>query len=87
MLANRLSAYNYWKLVDKDLNGFLPFNNFVYLLESMAFNVEHLNNKTVLKDFNVALSYLPNELSESEKSNIFRFRLFEFLFMERCAIY
>jgi hypothetical protein len=87
ILANRISAFNYWKIVDPKLNGFLPFNEFYYLLESMAFNVEELNIKTLNKEFQVALSFLPNELSENEKNNIFRFRLFEYLFIERCAIY
>jgi len=87
MLANRISAYNYWKLVDHDQKGFMTFQDFSYLLESVAFNVDKLNQENLKDEFAVALNYLQNELNQNNKDNIFRFRLFEFLFMERCAIY
>ncbi len=87
MLANRISAYNYWKLVDPDLKGFMTYQDFIYLLESVAFNVDKLSQDNIKDEFAVALNYLQNELNQNNKDNIFRFRLFEFLFMERCAIY
>ena len=87
MLANRVSAFNYWRLVDPELKGFLTFKDFKYLLESVAFNVDKLSTKNVRNEFDVALNSLPNELNEDETANIFRFRLFEYLFLERCAIY
>jgi hypothetical protein len=39
------------------------------------------------KDHSVALDNLPNELVKNQDKNIFRFRLFEVLFLQRCAIY
>jgi len=88
MLGNRTSAFNYWKIIDKDLNGFLPFNDFLYLLEAMAFDVGDRSFNKFEKEHAIALDTLPNELMKNhDQKNIFRFRLFEVLFMQRCAIY
>ncbi len=74
--------------MDKDLKGFLPFNEFLYLLESMAFDLGDRSLAHFEKENLLALDNLPNELiKQQEQKNIFRFRLFEILFMQRCAIY
>jgi len=53
-------------------------------LQSVAFNTDNLNDLETLKvEFKVSLESLEDELNEA---GIFRFRFFEFLFMERCAI-
>lgn len=52
----------------------------------MAFDVTERSNNYIKKESSTALKYLPNELFDT-KTNIYRFRLFEWLFMERCAIY
>jgi len=33
MLANRVSAFNYWSLIDKDLKGFVTAKEFYDLLD------------------------------------------------------
>ena len=76
------------KIVDKDLKGFLSFNEFLYLLEAMAFDVGNRSVEDFMKEHSIALESLPNEIiKHSESKNIFRFRLFEVLFLQRCAIY
>ena len=52
----------------------------------MAFDVNEKSNNYVKKEANLALKHLPNELTDM-KTNIYRFRLFEWLYLERCAIY
>ena len=72
--------------MDKEMKGYLTLNEFVELLEAMAFDVKEKSNDYVRKESSLALKYLPNELTDM-KTNIYRFRLFEWLYMERCAIY
>jgi hypothetical protein len=58
------------------------------LLEALAFDVSDTSIAKLEQDNSIALNNLPNELSKTDKDkNIFRFRLYEYLFMERCAIY
>ena len=52
----------------------------------MAFDVTEKNSNYIKNEAKNCLKNLPNELLDS-KTNIYRFRLFEHLFMERCAIY
>jgi hypothetical protein len=52
----------------------------------MAFDVTGRNIDYVKKESKTALRTLQDELLES-KTNLLRLRLFELLFMERCAIY
>jgi hypothetical protein len=95
ILSNRLTAFNYWKIADPELKGFLTFQEFLSLLEAMAFNTDDKSIEGFKNEHSIALNNLPNELLNSpngnniQKSsgNIFRFRLFEYLFMQRCAIY
>ncbi len=54
----------------------------------MAFEVGDRSMAHFEKEHSIALDYLPNEITkQNDKKNIFRFRLFEVLFMQRCAIY
>lgn len=87
VLANRVTAFSFWNIIDKDLKGFITFNELVYLLESVAFDVDNLTQDNIMKNYPTAFAFLQNELLDNEKTNIFRFRLFEYLFMERSAIY
>ena len=52
----------------------------------MAFDVTEKNTNYIKSEARVSLKNLPNELLDT-KTNIYRFRLFEYMFMERCAIY
>lgn len=87
MLANSITAFNYWNIIDKELKGFLTLKDFLVLLESTAFDVSERNIDYVRKEAAIVLPQLPNELNMDSKTNIYRFRLFECLFLERCAIY
>ena len=70
------------------MKGFLSFNEFLYLLEAMAFDVGNRSIEEFIMEHSIALESLPNEIiKQSESKNIFRFRLFEVLFLQRCAIY
>ncbi len=54
----------------------------------MAFDVGNRSVEDFIKEHSIALESLPNEIiKHSESKNIFRFRLFEVLFLQRCAIY
>ena len=54
----------------------------------MAFDVGDRSFNKFQKEHSFALDSLPNELiKQQDQKNIFRFRLFEMLFMQRCAIY
>ena len=52
----------------------------------MAFEFENKDNKTIQNEFKSVLTRLPNEFL-GQKTEIFRFRLFELIFLERCAYY
>ncbi len=52
----------------------------------MAFDITDRSNTYVKKESSLALKHLSNELTDT-KTNIYRFRLFEWLYMQRCAIY
>jgi hypothetical protein len=86
-LANRVTAFNLFRIIDKNENGFLSQKDFLQLLEACAFDISKLNKiETMKKELKCALTNLPNEFLEKEQ-NLFRFRLFELLYLERCAIY
>ena len=86
-MANRLSAFNLWKIVDTNKQGHIPIYTFIELLEACAFE-EIKNHEELVKEAEIALQFLPNELKKEEcSSNLYRFRLFEYLFMERCALF
>ena len=86
-MANRVTAFNLFRILDKNGNGFLSQKDFLQLLEACAFDISKLNNMDLMKkDFSCSLANLPNEFFKVEQ-NLFRFRLFELLYMERCAIY
>lgn len=89
ILANRVSAFNYWSIIDSDMKGYLYFNQFCDLLEACAFN-RPMNLSELESECESTLVFLPNEFDKStvqDELNIFRFRLFENLFLEQCAIY
>ena len=86
-MANRVTAFNLFRVLDKSENGFLSQKNFLELLEACAFDHYKLKKIDSMKNnFACALTNLPNEFLDI-KQNLFRFRLFELLYMERCAIY
>ena len=87
LLANRITAFNFWTMVDKNKQGFLEFDDFIELLEATAFDVDTLNSENFQNEFVCTLSFLKNEFLETLNQELFRFRLYEYLFMERCAIY
>jgi hypothetical protein len=83
-----VSALNYWKIIDKESKGFLTLKEFNYLLEALAFYIGDESFNHLAKEHSSANDILPNELvAKLDTKNIFRFRLFEFIFMQRCAIY
>lgn len=85
-MANRLSAFNLWKIVDSDKQGHVPFNSFAELLEACAFE-EIRSHEELVKEADIALQFLPSEIKKEESSNnLYRFRFFEYLFLERCAL-
>ncbi len=81
LFSNRISAFNLWRQIDKSKNGFLPFSQFNELLNACAFE-EYTSQEEMMNDAETALEFLPNE----RKYNHLRFRLFESLFLERCAL-
>jgi len=52
----------------------------------MAFDFEERDLDSIQKEFKTVLSRTKNEFL-GQKTEIFRFRLFELIFLERCALY
>ena len=108
LLANKVSAYGYWKILDPEHNGVLDFKTFNYLLKS--FEIEGICNEegweskeTIEKNSSIftynkqvyfdneSNSYKENsnmkfDFLENSNSSLPDFRIFEYLFLERCAL-
>ena len=81
LFANRITAFNLWRQIDTKKNGYLSFPAFQDLLSACAFD-DYNSKDDFYKDIETSLKFLPKE----KDLGVFRFRLFETLFLERCAL-
>ncbi len=70
---------------NSNFDGFMTYKDYSSLLNAMAFPMDNVTQNQFIEQYSPTLTQLKNELTK--ESNIFRFRLFELMFMERCAIY
>ena len=86
IFANRLSAFNLWKVADFNKQGYLSFSQFSDLLETSAFETPR-NVEELISECETTFEFIPKEISLNANENVYRFRLFENLFLERCALH
>lgn len=86
ILANRITAFNLWKQIDVKRQGFLPFNKLKDLLEACAFDY-YKDSEEFEKDIKETTEdILKEDIELIQKNQICRFKLFEYIFLERCAL-
>jgi len=82
IFSNRITAFNLWRLVDTNKKGFISFTQFKILLSACAF--EEYNSKEEFFTDNYTVFEF---IGDDEKKNDFMsFRLFEYIFLEKCAL-
>ena len=85
-ISHRLSAFNYWSVIDQNLKGFLTHKPFIQLLEAVSLDVRGKTHDQIKSEFSSITKRLKNEFNE-DSSVIYRFRFFEYIFLQRCALY
>jgi hypothetical protein len=82
IFSNRISAFNLWKLIDINKKGFISFTQFNILLSACAFEVYNTKDE-FLKDNQTICEIIKDDEKEHD---FISFRLFEYIFLERCAL-
>jgi len=72
--------------MDTNLKGFLTHNQFIDLLEAMTIDSKGKTHEQIKTEFESILETLKFEFLDSS-AIIYRFRFFEFIFLQRCSLY
>lgn len=91
IFANRISAFNYWRVVDNELVGVLSFPEFTKLLE--VFGIKGISNDKGFCD-KKDIDYVSSINTYNKESSIVKinsnsvpsYRIFEYLFLEKCLL-
>jgi hypothetical protein len=73
--------------MDTNLKGFLTHNQFIDLLEAMTIDSKGKTHEQIKTEFESILETLKFEFLEDSSAIIYRFRFFEFIFLQRCSLY
>ena len=70
------------------MKGFLTHSSFIQLLDAVSIDAKDKTHDQIKKEFNSILARLKFDFNDDDSSTIiYRFRLFEYIFLQRCALY
>lgn len=91
LMANKISAFNYWSIIDKKLEGNINIEDFAYLLSACKINNicngNHFNSEEEINKYSSINVYNTKENGiRLTQNSLPTYQIFEYLFMENCML-